>query len=347
MESGSAIRAITRRAYRSAAELYRSPRLRQGASAALFVWFAYQAWLTVRGLLNDWPQHLDTIGVDGRLYYRAAAAWLSGGDPWTAYTTTNTWPPSGALVHFLFTGPPPTVIAFVPFLLIPEDLFVVGWMALSVACAVYITRRLGLPVWWALFPPLVSGIAVGNPHTVALALLLSGSTWLQSLAAPVKAYAAIPMVGERQWRAIAVLVIGVGASVILFWPLWSTYLRDYSQIQNWLIATTYGGYSATRDPRLFALAAAAIGALALVDLRAAGWLAVPALWPGTQYFYASFAMPVRSGWLAFVLAASGERDNAWVPWSIIAYCGLRILVTVAQGAWAWRTGASSVAEAEA
>ena len=319
------LRKIARRVVEMARRLYQSPLVRRAASAALFAWFAYQAWLAVAGLFNDWPFHLDTVGIDARLYYRAAATWLSGGDPWTAFTTSNTWPPSSTFVHFLFTGPPPTVLAFVPFVWIPEDAFVVGWLGLSVAAAIYTTRRLGLPLWWMLFPPLVSGLVVGNPQIVCLALLLSSSTWLQSLAAPMKAYAVIPMIGERQWRALTVLAVGVMVSVVIFWPLWQTYAADYSKVQDWLVGFTGGGYSATRDPRLFVITAAAIGALLLIDRRAAWWLAVPALWPASQYFYATFAMPLRSPWLAFVLAAAGSRDGSWVPWSIVAYVVCRMV----------------------
>ena len=308
-----------------ARRLYRSPLLMRVASAALFVWFAYQAWLTVAGVFTDWPFHFDTVGIDGRLYYRAAATWVAGGDPWTAFTTSNTWPPSSGFVHFLFTGPPPTVLAFVPFVWIPEDAFVVGWLGLSVAAAVYTTRRLHLPLWWMLFPPLVSGLAVGNPQIVCLALLVSGSTWLQSLAAPMKAYAVFPMIGERQWRALTVLAVGVVVSVIIFWPLWQTYAADYSKVQDWLVGFTGGGYSATRDPRLFAITAASIGALLLLDYRAAFWLAVPALWPASQYFYATFAMPLRSPWLVFVLAAAGTPNASLVPWTIVAYAGCRVV----------------------
>src|ERR1700690_2282397 len=111
---------------------------RRVAPFGLAVWFAYFAWRTVGGILTDWPAHLDTVGVDGRLYYRAAQTWVAGGDPWTAssaQTFTNTWPPSGGMIPFNFTGPPPTVLAFVPFVWIPETLFVVGWLALTVADA--------------------------------------------------------------------------------------------------------------------------------------------------------------------------------------------------------------------
>jgi hypothetical protein len=325
------LRAFARVVLETARQLYVSQTVRRAASVALLTWFVYQAWLTVAGVFTDWPFHFDTVGIDGRLYYRAAATWLAGGDPWTAFTTSNTWPPSNAFVHFLFTGPPPTVLAFAPFAWIPEDAFVVGWLGLSVAAAIYTTRRLHLPIWWVLFPPLINGLAVGNPQIVCLALLLSSSTWARALAAPMKAYAVIPMVGERQWRALGLLALGVAVSVVIFWPLWQTYAGDYSKVQDWLVGFTGGGYSATRDPRLFAITAAAIGVLLVIDRRAALWLAVPALWPATQYFYATFAMPLRSPWLVFVLAAAGTPNASLVPWCIVAYAGCRMVGRLVRG----------------
>ena len=293
---------------------------------ALATWFAYWSWQAIAGVTWDWPAHLDTVGVDGDLYYRAARVWVSGGDPWTAYTATNTWPVTGAHIHELFAGPPPTVLAFVPFVWVPEYIFVVGWMALTIAAAVYTIRRLRLPIYWLLFPPMVTGIVAGNPHVVCLAMLLCGWDWVRALAAPMKAYAVIPMVTERQWRALAILAIAGGLSVVAFWPLWSQYLREAGGIQTWMTGPgTGGGFSAARDPRLFALTAAAIGVLALLDLRAAGWLSVPALWPATQYFYATFALPLRSPWLAAALALSQPKAAAVVPWAIVAYVYVRVV----------------------
>jgi hypothetical protein len=245
---------------------------RRIAPFALCGWFAYNAWQAIAGVTWDWPAHLDTVGVDGRLYYRAAVAFLAGRDPWTAYTATNTWPPSGQWIHELFTGPPPTVLAFVPFAWVPETAFVVGWLALTVAAAVYTIRRLGLPLWWLLFPPMVTGIVAGNPHVVCLALILSSSTWLGALATPMKAYAVVPMVTERQWGALAVLTAGVGLSLVIFWPLWGQYIAEFSTIGSWLVGTTHGGFSAARDPRLLVATAAALGALALLDYRAVGMI---------------------------------------------------------------------------
>ncbi len=293
---------------------------------ALFFWFAYWGWRGISDTFSDWPNHLDVLGIDGRLYYRAAQMWLSGGDPWTAYTTTNTWPASGQYIHFLFTGPPPTVLAFVPFAWIPETPFVIGWFGLTVAAAVYTLRRLHLPVWWLMFPPLAQGIIVANPQIVCLALLLCGSSWLRALAAPMKAYAVIPMVTERQWRALTILVIAGIVSLLLFWPLWRQYIADYAKVQDWIIGATYGGFSAAQDLRLFALTASALALLALIDTKAAGWLAVPALWPAAQYYYATFALPLRSPWLAAALVFGGRPGEATVPWAINAYVACRLML---------------------
>ncbi len=300
---------------------------------ALALWFAYWAWRTVEGVFWDWPAHLDIVGINGRLYYRAAATFVAGGNPWTAVgaqTLENTWPPSGAFVTSAFVGPPPTVLAFVPFVWIPEWIFVPLWLGVTAVAAVYVIRRLRLPIWWMLFPPLVSGIEVGNPHIVALALLLCGSNRLRWLAAPMKAYAVIPMVTERQWRALGILGVAGVVSVVAFWPLWHQYITGYAQMQDWLLGATLGGFSAASDPRLFTLAAVAIAALALIDRRAAGWLAVPALWPATQYFYSTFALPLRSPWLMAMLAVGGHRADALVPWAIIAYAIGRVTLWLRQ-----------------
>ena len=311
-----------------AIRIWRAPWTRRLGSALLFAWFAYWTWQVIGDNFGQWPYHLDVVGTDGRLYYRAAQVWLAGGDPWTAYVTQNSFPLSGLWVRFLFTGPPPTVLAFVPFAWIPEPIFVIAWLGATVVAALYTLRRLHLPVWWILFPPLAQGIFVANPHVVCLALLLSGSKWLQALAAPMKAYAVIPMVGERQWRALAILAVGGAATVVLFWPLWTQYAADYSSTQDWIVGATHGGFSAARDPRLLVVALAAIGVLALMDLRSAFWLAVPAVWPATQYFYATFALPLRSPWLAAALAVGVHRPQAGVPWAIIAYVLVRLIMRI-------------------
>jgi hypothetical protein len=299
--------------------------LRLGAQLGLAAWFAYWAWQTIRFYFESFPYHLDMLGFDARLYLHAAQTWLAGGDPWTAYASQHSWAAGAPDAAYYFTGPPPTVLAFVPFSWLSDGVFTVGWMALTIGAAFYTLRRLRLPAWWILFPPLAQAVFVGNPHVVCLALILSGSSVLQSIAPAAKAYAVLPMIGERQWRALGLFAVAGALSVVILWPLWAQYVTDYPQIQAWISRATWGGFSATRDPRLFAVVATALGALWLVDRRAAGWLAVPALWPAAEYFYATFALPLRSPWLAAVLAVPATQAAAFVPWTIAGYAVVRLV----------------------
>jgi hypothetical protein len=291
---------------------------------ALGLWFAYWSWQTVASYFEQFPLHMDMIGFDGRIYQHAAQTWLSGGDPWASYVDRHAWGSDGYLRLF-FAGPPPTVLAFAPLAWLSNDAMTTGWMALTVGSAVYTLRRLDLPLWWILFPPMVQGIFVGNPHIVCLALLLSGSSWLQALAAPMKAYAVIPMVTNLQWRPLAILAVVGTISLVVFWPLWNSYRIEFPQIQATIQNETWGGFSAARDPTMFMLTGASLAILALIDRRGAGWLAVPALWPAAEFFYATFALPLKSPWLLALLAVPASQADAHVPWAIIAYAAARVV----------------------
>ena len=216
------------------------------------------------------------------------------------------------------------MLAFVPFAWIPETPFVIGWFGLSVAAAVYTLRRLQLPVWWILCPPMMQGLLVANPQVVCLALLLAGSDWLRALAAPMKAYAVIPMVGLRQWRALAILTVAGGASVVIFWPLWAQYAADFRGTSSWLVDATNGGWSASREPLLWVAAAILLVTLAAMNWRDAGWLAVPTLWPASEFFYATFVLPLRSPWLIAALAMSNRADFPRESQVLVAYLAVRV-----------------------
>jgi len=302
--------------------------VRVGGQLALAVWFAFWAWQTIRFYFEQFPLHLDMLGFDARIYLHAAQTWLGGGDPWTAYASRHSWAIGAPDARYYFTAPPPTVLAFVPFAWLSDDAFTIGWMALTVGAALYALRCLRLPLWFLTFPPLAQAVFVGNPHVVCLALIVGGSARLRVLAPAAKAYAVLPMIGERQWRELGIFAIACATSLVVFWPLWAQYVADYPRVQAWIMHATLGGFSASRDPRLFVVVAAALAALALIDRRAAGWLAVPALWPAAEYFYASFALPLRSPWLLAILAIPGSQSVAFVPWAILAYAVVRLGVAL-------------------
>jgi hypothetical protein len=267
--------------------------------AALAFWFV--AWSTL-----DQIGHLGNFGGDARLYYEGAAAWLAGRDPWSV---------SIGGVHF--AGLPPTVEMFAPFTLLPVDVVGVLWLGLSVWAAVFTVRRLRLPWYWLFFPPLVQGVVVANPHVVILALLVAGHPALEALAAALKGYALIPVALRLRWRGL-LAVAALGLLLFAVAPgLWFSYAREFSTITGQLDHDAIGGFSATwLGAVLVVPALAALGALWFVDRDSAAWLAVPALWPASQYLYASFTMPIRSAALA---AALSIPTRGWTPLVIIVY----------------------------
>jgi hypothetical protein len=76
---------------------------------------------------------------------------------------------------------------------------------------------------------------------------------------------------------------------------------------------------------LWAFAAILIVVLALMNRRDAGWLAVPTLWPATQFFYATFVLPLRSPWLAAALAVSHRVVFPRLSQILVAYLLFRVL----------------------
>ena len=98
------------------------------------------------------------FAMDAHIYYRGAAAWLAGTDPWLASYMVNSYS-----YHFAAL---PWALPFVaPLTLLPEDVAAPLMVVLSTAAAAVILRRSGLSIWWLLFPPLSQGVFNGNPCT--------------------------------------------------------------------------------------------------------------------------------------------------------------------------------------
>jgi hypothetical protein len=250
--------------------------------------------LTMRLLLEAILRTGGPIGNDARIYYRASDAWLAGTDPWLAHTANEI---SGWTYHF--AALPPMVVLGVPLTLLPEDVAVVLVMIGMASAGVLAVWRLGLPWYYLLFPPMVESVLSANPSNLVLVLLLVGTGWLASL---IKVYAVVPMAGEGWWRGI--LVAGaVTLATVAIWPdLWAYYLTDFVDRQAQLTIEARGGYSAWGRPLLLVGTVIALLYLAVRDRRAAGWLAVPAAWPGSQLHWSTLALPVVTPWLALLLA---------------------------------------------
>lgn len=224
------------------------------------------------------------LGSHASNYTAAAAAWLAGGNPWTV------GPPTA-----VYAGPPPMLLPFVPFIPLSVDVIRVAWFVLDVVLAIWVFRRLGLGPHWIAFPPMFAAIVLGHIEVVVLALLVLRGP-LAGLAAVIKPYAVLPLLAERNWRALA-----VGAVVLIatapFLP-WLRFLQEAPLI-NATLARQDVGDSTFGDPVLMVIGVIALAAL---GLRRALWLAVPVLWPYAQPIYKLVSIPVLSPILAIAWA---------------------------------------------
>ena len=241
------------------------------------------AWFVVIDLL--WIVKPLTFAIDARHYQRAAAAWLAGGDPWAVYE-----------YDVQFAATPHTLLFYAPTNLLPPTAAVAVWMTIGTAAAFWVIRRLDLPLWWFAFPPLFHAVWNGNPQTLVLALLLVGRVPASALAAAVKVYAMVPLLFRPRH------LVAAGLFLVVTLPLvpWQLYLEAGGGAAEHLEGAWNG--SAWRIPILVIPTA-----LALVVLRAKGaeWWSIPAIWPGTQFYYVSTVLPLvaRRPVLAALLAA--------------------------------------------
>jgi hypothetical protein len=225
-----------------------------------------------------------TIGSHGAIYAEAARAWLTGADPW------QVGPPAA-----VFAGPPPMLLPFVPFAFLPGDINRIAWVAIDVVVAVWTIRRLHLPPYWLIFPPLFEAIVLGHPEVLVLALLVIRGP-IAGLAVLIKPYAVFPLVAERRWAAIALGAI-VGAITLVVLP-WGLFVSELPRIGETLARQSEGD-SVFGQPLLMVAAVIALGVL---GLRRGLWLAVPVLWPAAQPIYKTMTIPALSPIVAIAWA---------------------------------------------
>ena len=222
-------------------------------------------------------------GFDAKLYRTATLTWLDGGDPWSVY--------DGAI---RFAAPPPSLLAMLPFALVPETVAVVAMIGLGFFGTAWALRRLGIPLWWLAFPPFIDGLYNANPHVLLIPLLVAG---LAPIATLVKIYAIPTPVLLGEWK--AVVVTGIVLLVTIPILPWASYIAQFPEITADLAEQSDGGMSALAIPVLIPVGAVA---LVLMGRRRAAWWVVPVLWPSTQWYYTSLVMPATTLLAAFVVA---------------------------------------------
>lgn len=248
------------------------------------------------------------LAIDAGLYTDAARDWLQGRNAWETSATDGEY-------IFHFSGLPPTVIIFAPFALLSTSVSQAIWLVGSVLAAVFTVRRLSLPWYWLLFPPMVEGVFVANPHVVLLALLLTRLAWVAPL---LKIYALVPIAGEVRARQVILFGACIALSLVLFPSLWTTYVSNAGPVNGRLVQEAGGGWSSTSVPHLVIPTAIALGVVALADVRTAAWLFVPAISPASQFFYSTLALPVMNLPLAIILSINA-RGSAGFAVIVLAF----------------------------
>jgi hypothetical protein len=245
----------------------------------LAVWFLVLASPLLLGYLAD-PT---TLFFDARLYADGTRAWIAGSNPWDV-----------TYHGVYYAAPPPSLLPLAPFTLLPTPF---DWMAvgaLVVGATILTIRMLRLPWWWLLFPPVVQGVLSGNVQMLLIPFILGGGGWLAAL---LKVYALVPLAFLGKWRQVglALLIIVVTIPIL---P-WGTYLANLAVINDRLDAQT--GYGLTFQQSALLLLPSLV-AFAAIGREKSAWLAVPALWPSQQWYYASLALPVRSALVGAIIA---------------------------------------------
>ncbi|CAN5639887.1 hypothetical protein BH20CHL7_BH20CHL7_12780 [soil metagenome] len=231
------------------------------------------AWFVVIDLL--WIAKLDVLAIDARHYQRAANAWLAGGNPFEVMEGTTP-----------YLSGPHTLIFYAPTSLVPLPFATAVWMGIGVLAAVFMIRRLHLPLWWLLFPPLAHSLWNGNPQSLALALLVVGGALPSALAVAIKLYTGLVLV----FRPKHAIVAGLLLLVALPFVPWQQYLEQ-SAAATEAIGTSWNG-SAWRFPLL--VPPTLLG-LWILRRRGGEWFAVSAVFPLTQFYYVAMCLPALVG----------------------------------------------------
>jgi hypothetical protein len=238
-------------------------------AVALASWFGAISLMRLGVLVTE-----GAPGFDGRLYIAASRAWLAGHDPWNTQ-----------IDGIKYAAPPPSLLSTAPLVALPEPIAVGLIMLVGLVGTWWALRQLGLPAWWLLFPPFVDAIWNANPQVLLLPLLVAGSRGT-AVATVVKVYAVVPglLLGHVRGLAYATVALLVSAPIL---P-WATFLHRFHEIASTLATQSSGGMSASTS---LLSTIVAIGALVVMGRQRAAWLAVPGLWPSTQWYYASIAVP--------------------------------------------------------
>jgi hypothetical protein len=171
----------------------------------------------------------------------------------------------------------------------------------------------------------IEGTAAEHPETAApgpvrllpvdgdFGVLLTRRVAAGAAAILIRPYVALPAILLARWRTLILAAVAVVVTApFLAWP---SFFHDLPQIQQALVNQASGGLSAAGSPLLIVLAVTGMFAL---GRRRAAWLIVPALWPNTQLYYASLALPVLAEMPLVALAIASPATPGLIALGIYA-----------------------------
>jgi hypothetical protein len=232
------------------------------------------------------------------LLYREAAAQLVGGAPW-----------SSVVGGYSYAAPPLQAVPFLPFLGLSPVAFLAIWLSLSAVAGAWIVRTLQLGPAYLLFPPLVFGVALGNPAIVGMACVLAGVPVIGLILRPHLA-----LVASR--RALIAFAVLSGLAIALR-PDYLVAVGDV--VRRYAAESRSINFWATP---LMIPAALALVLLARTDRAAAAWLVMPAIGPAMGWYGFAMVLPIRSRALAVACALPIPFLGAT---AIVVYCCLRMV----------------------
>jgi len=229
---------------------------------------------TAFGVIAVWNlvAYSQLIDHDGALFRLGALA-LFGADPFSVAS------PSG--LHL--ASPPLTLWMLLPVALLPSW----AWLTLCVVAALFFVRRFGLPPTWVAYPPLVIGILLGNPSTFGLAI--GGVAGIA-----IRPHLAVPALLEGRARDLVVVAALLGVTS-------SGWFGRLPELVPRYVGESGPSINAWGSVWFWPVALL-LALLALVDRRAAGWLAVPSLCPNVGWYAAAMVLPVSRAWVALIAA---------------------------------------------
>jgi hypothetical protein len=235
--------------------------------------------------VGHFVQNPHLLFSDASLYWDATGAWLSGADPWAV-----------VVGGVRFAGIPPTLLLNLPLQPLGPEIARPFWAVAGICGWLFALRRMRMPPWWLLFPPMWEAWLAGGPDPALLGLAVAGGG--AAVAAFTKPYSVPGLLAIGRWRAAA-----LGCALIVvsipFLP-WALFLADLDIVRS-AFAEQTRPITAWGIWPLFVAAAAS---LLTIQRPVALAMLVPVLSPAAQPHYALFGIGAirASPWLAICLA---------------------------------------------